>query len=142
MRRIDTDGHQRFSFDDRYVGKINQISMWSSMIRFHSAEGKYDVPISFAQAALGAEVIVPTLNGKETISIPAGTQSESRFRLRGHGVPDLNGGGQGDQWITVHVRTPKRLSEEQRALLTQLAELDGDETGEPGLFDRVKNIFG
>jgi len=101
-----------------------------------------DVPISFAQAALGTEVLVPTLDGKETISIPAGTQSEARFRLRGHGVPDLNGSGRGDQWITVHVRTPSRLSDEQRLLLRQLAELDGEETGEPGLFDRVKNIFG
>ena len=65
------------------------------------------VPISFAQAALGAEIEVPTLDGdRERWIVPAGTQSGTRFRLQGHGVPALNGGGRGDQYVTVQVRTP------------------------------------
>jgi len=100
-----------------------------------------DVPVSFAQAALGAELAVPTIDGEQTLSIPPGTQAGSRFRLKGLGVPDLNGRGRGDQYVFVQVRTPTKLSAEKRRLLEQLAELDGEEPDEPGLFDRVKNIF-
>ncbi len=101
-----------------------------------------NLPISISQAALGAEITVPTLDGEEALTIPAGTQTGESFRLRGRGVPVLNGSGRGDQYVTVTVRTPTRLSEEKRRLLEELARLDGEETSEPGLFDRVKNIFG
>jgi molecular chaperone DnaJ len=100
------------------------------------------LPISFSQAALGAVIKVPTLDGDEDLTIPAGTQSGSSFRLRGRGVPRLNGGGKGDQYVTVHLHTPQRLNDEQRRLLEELGELDGEVKPEPGLFDRVKNIFG
>ncbi len=100
------------------------------------------MPISFAQAALGAEIEVPTLDGRQPLTIPAGTQSGERFRFRGLGVPALGGRGKGDQWVRVQTVTPRDLSDERRELLEKLAELDGEETGEPGLFDRVKNIFG
>ena len=100
-----------------------------------------DVPISFAQAALGAELNVPTIDGPQTLAIPPGTQAGSRFRLKGFGVPDLDGRGRGDQHVFVQVRTPTKLSAGKRHLLEQLAELDGEEPDEPGLFDRVKNIF-
>jgi len=99
------------------------------------------MPITFAQAALGTELRVPTLDGETTLTVPSGTQSGSRFRIKGLGVPALNGRGRGDQYVIVQLRTPKRLSGEQRELLERLAELDGDDAGEPGLFDRVKNIF-
>jgi molecular chaperone DnaJ len=102
----------------------------------------FDLPISISQAALGAEMKVPTLDGAEKLTIPAGTQSGVSFRLKGRGVPVLNGSGRGDQYVKVMVRTPTKLSEEKRRLLEKLAELDGEETSEPGLFDRVKNIFG
>ena len=101
-----------------------------------------DVGVSFAQAALGAEIRVPTLDGEERLAVPAGTQSGTQFRIRGKGVPRLQGGGRGDLWVTLRVRTPQKLSDEQRGLLERLAELDGEQTGEQGLFDRVKNIFG
>jgi molecular chaperone DnaJ len=97
--------------------------------------------ISFAQAALGAEIQVPSIDGEQPLSIPPGTQSGTRFRLKGLGVPALNSAARGDQYVTVHVQTPRRLSDERRRLLEQLAELDGEETAEPGLFDRVKKIF-
>jgi len=100
-----------------------------------------EVPISFAQAALGTELQIPTIDGEERLNIAAGTQTGTRMRLSGFGAPDLNGGPRGDQYVLISVVTPQRLSDEQRDLLERLAELDGEETGEPGLFDRVKKIF-
>jgi molecular chaperone DnaJ len=100
-----------------------------------------EMPVTFAQAALGTELRVPTLDGETTLTVPSGTQSGSRFRIKGLGVPALNGRGRGDQYVIVQLRTPKRLSGEQRELLERLAELEGDDADEPGLFDRVKNIF-
>ena len=100
------------------------------------------VPITFAQAALGAEVSIPTLDGEDKLSVPAGTQTGASFRLRGRGVPALDGRGRGDQYVTVHVRTPERLSKAQRELFERLAEIERTETGDGGLFERVRNIFG
>ncbi len=97
--------------------------------------------VSFSQLALGAEIGVPTLDGEHRLTIPAGTQSGTRFRLRGKGVPALHGRGRGDQHVLVQVRTPRKLNPEQRDLLERLAEFDGDETNDRGLFDRVKDIF-
>jgi molecular chaperone DnaJ len=97
--------------------------------------------VTFSQCALGAEFPVPTIDGDEQLEVPAGTQSGTRFRLRGRGVPSLDGRGRGDHYVTVQIRTPKRLGKERRELIEQLAELDGEEHDEPGLFDRVKNIF-
>jgi len=101
-----------------------------------------DVTISFAQAALGTSVRVPLIGGgEEELDIEAGTQSGTVVRLRGRGLPSLDRSGKGDLHVTIRVKTPKSLSPEQRALLEQLAQLDGDETAERGLFDRVKDIF-
>jgi molecular chaperone DnaJ len=101
-----------------------------------------EIDVSFAQAALGARVRVKTLEGEQEIDLPPGTQSGTEFRLRGKGVPSLDGGGRGDQVVGAVVRTPRRLSPKQRELLEQLAHLEGDQTHERGLFDRVKDIFG
>jgi molecular chaperone DnaJ len=99
-----------------------------------------EASISFSQAALGMQLEVPTLDdGMEPLDVPAGTQPGTVFRLRGKGVPALSGRGRGDQLVTVNVRTPKRLSREQKELFKQLAELESDD--EPGLFERVKNIL-
>jgi molecular chaperone DnaJ len=111
--------------------------------RFRRAERdlECDESISFSQAALGTELEVETLDGKETLRVPAGTQSGTRFRLRGRGAPGLDGRGTGDLWVTVHVLTPLSLSPEQRALFQSLAELEGDAVADRTLFDRVKDIF-
>jgi molecular chaperone DnaJ len=79
------------------------------------------VPISIAQAALGAEFKVPTLNGHERLRIPEGTQSGSVFRIRGRGVLSLDGRGKGDLYVTMHVTIPTRLSREQRQMLEVLS---------------------
>lgn len=98
-------------------------------------------PLSFSQAALGTVLAVSTLDGDEEINVPAGTQSGTQFRLRGKGVPSLDGSSRGDHYVTAVLKTPLRLSDEQRELLEKLAQLEGEDAGEPGLFDRVKNIF-
>ncbi len=87
-----------------------------------------EVPISFAQAALGATVEVPTLDGGQKLKIPAGTQTGAVFRVKGRGIPNLNGGGRGDLHVQVAVETPAHLSREQRELLERFAELSGEET--------------
>ena len=96
--------------------------------------------ISYAQAALGAEVEVPTLDGKVKLTIPEGTQPGAVFRLRGKGIPYLRGSGRGDQFVTVNIRVPKNLTGSQKELLRQFAasmgELDGD--AGRGIFSRKK----
>ena len=86
-----------------------------------------DVPVSFAQAALGTEVDVPTLEGTMKLKIPAGTQSGQLFKLRGKGVPDLNGYGRGDEIVRLLVETPRKLSAQQRKLLEEFARISGEE---------------
>ena len=81
-----------------------------------------EAPISFVQAALGAEMEIPTIDGKVQYSIPEGTQSGTVFRLRGKGIPNLNGKGRGDQFVTVYVETPRNLTAEQREALKNLAK--------------------
>jgi len=81
-----------------------------------------ETPISFSQAALGAEIEVPTLSGKAKLKIPAGTQTGAVFRMRGEGMPRLHGGGKGDQLVAVVVRTPTNLSEKQKKLLSELGD--------------------
>ncbi len=82
------------------------------------------VPISYSQAALGATVEVPTLDGREELQIPAGTQTAEVFRLRGRGMPDTRHRGRGDLIVQVHIEVPKRLSPEHEQILRELAELE------------------
>lgn len=89
-----------------------------------------EIPLTYTQVALGTEISVPTMNGIKKLKIPAGTQSESMIRLRGLGVPDLNGYGKGDQYIKVKVVIPKKLSKNQRRLLEDLAKQEDDEIKE------------
>jgi molecular chaperone DnaJ len=100
------------------------------------------VPITFAQAALGSEIPVNTLNGQQQLKIPAGTQTGTVFRLKGHGVPVLGGRGRGDLFVSVMVVTPTTLTREQRRLLEQLAEIETDDLQDKGLIDKVRDIFG
>lgn len=102
-----------------------------------------DVAVSYAQAALGATISVPVLGGgDEEFDVPAGTQPGTVLRLKGKGIASLDGEGRGDHLVQVRVRVPRKLSAEHRALLESLAEIEGEETSERGLFDRVKDIFG
>jgi molecular chaperone DnaJ len=103
-----------------------------------------EVPISFVQAALGAEIDVPTLEGKVKIKIAAGTQTGKIYRVHGKGVKDPRGGQQGDQLVRVNVETPTHLTPRQKELLKEFAALGGEEVHplSKGFFDKVKEIFG
>ena len=100
------------------------------------------VPITFAQAALGADIMVKTLDGEEKVKIPMGTQTGTVFRLRGKGMPVLGGRGRGDLFVSATVITPTTLSREQRRLLEQLAEVENKDLESKGLVDKVRDIFG
>jgi len=105
----------------------------------------YELPINIAQAALGAEVVVPTLEGgEEVLRIQAGTQSGRTYKLRGKGVPFLRGNGRGDQLVVVRVIVPTRLNERQRELLEELAESLGSEVGDGkrGVLEWMRDALG
>jgi molecular chaperone DnaJ len=111
-----------------------------------------EIPVNFTTVTLGGDIQVPTLDGVDSVKIPEGTQTGTTLRLRGKGMPDVNGRGRGDLFATVQVQTPKKLSKEQRHLLEQLSKLlpkdkfeprsREDEQDERNLFDRVKDMFG
>ncbi len=111
-----------------------------------------EIPVNFTTLSLGGEVQVPTLDGSESVKVPEGTQTGTTLRLRGKGMPDVNGRGKGDLFATVQGQTPKKLTKDQRHLLEQLAQVlpkekfepraREDEPDERNLFDRVKDMFG
>jgi molecular chaperone DnaJ len=104
-----------------------------------------EVPVSFPQAALGAEIEVPTLDGKVKFKIPAGTQSGKVFRLKAKGFSDLHGYGRGDELVKIVVETPKRLNARQRELLEEFAKASGEDVNHPlakGFVDKLKEMFG
>jgi molecular chaperone DnaJ len=100
------------------------------------------VPVSFAQAALGAEIEVKTLDGEEKLKVPAGTQTGTVFRLKNQGMPVLGGRGKGDLFVAVSLVTPKTLTREQRKILEQLAEIEDTDFADESFMDKVRNIFG
>jgi molecular chaperone DnaJ len=102
------------------------------------------MPITFVQAALGAELEVPTIDGKVKYSIPDGTQTGTVFRIKGKGIPYLRGNGRGDQFVKVNIEVPKRLNDKQKAVLKEFAEISGDDTHEQrkSFFDKMKNALG
>ena len=111
-----------------------------------------EIPVNFTTVALGGEIQVPTLEGSDNVKVPEGTATGTTLRLRGKGMPDVNGRGRGDLFATVQVQTPRKLSKEQRQVLEQLAKTlpaekfeprkHQDEQDERNLFDRVKDMFG
>ena len=96
-----------------------------------------EAPITFAQAVLGAELEIPTIDGKVKYDLPEGTQTGTTFRLKGRGIPSINGRGRGDQYVTVCIETPRNLTREQKEALRKFAEAMGDGGGE-----ERKGIFG
>src|SRR5687768_17621821 len=86
----------------------------------------HELPITFPQAALGATVTVPTVEGEEELEIPSGAQYGQELRLRGKGVPRLRGGGRGDLHVIVNVVVPSKLSKRERELLREHGEVGGD----------------
>ncbi len=103
-----------------------------------------EVPIAFSQATLGAEIEVPTVEGKVKMKVPAGTQSGSVFRLKGKGAPEIRGRGRGDQLVRIVVEIPRKLTARQRELLEEFARCSGEDVNplSKGFFEKVKEMFG
>lgn len=101
------------------------------------------VPITFSQAVMGAEVIVPTVDGKVQYTVPEGTQSGTTFRLRGKGIPYVGGKGRGDQYVKVNVEIPKKLTKTQREALKAFEDTLKDDNYEQrkGFFKKLKDMF-
>jgi molecular chaperone DnaJ len=89
---------------------------------------------------LGSEVEVPTVYGKESLKIPSGTPSGKVFYFRGKGAPKLGGYGRGDQYVSVFIDVPKKLTKRQKELLKEFAEISGDDISKK-FMDKVKDIF-
>ena len=101
-----------------------------------------ELPISFTQAALGAEIEIPTLDGRVSYTIPEGTQTGTTFRLRDKGIPYVNNRNRrGDQLVTVVVETPTRLNQKQKELLRQFEESLGVTPKRKKFFDAIKDLF-
>lgn len=102
-----------------------------------------ETPLSFATATLGGEIAVPTLEGKVTMKIPPGTQTDGVFRLKGKGVPSLHSHGKGDEYVKVIVQVPTRLSEKQKEILREFAKAGGEKlsTFKKSMFNKIKDTF-
>ena len=96
-----------------------------------------EAPITFTQAVLGAELEIPTIDGRVKYTIPEGTQTGTVFRLRGKGIPVLNGRGRGDQYVTVTIETPRDLNREQKEALKKFSETLGE-----GNYEKHRSFFG
>ena len=113
----------------------------SSQFKREGTTVLYEQPVSFYQAAMGAELEIPTIDGKVKWTLPAGTQPDTTFRLRGKGIPELRGRGRGDQYVTVRVQVPTSLTSEQKEALNAFGAAMGEvvqEGGLKGFFDKKK----
>ena len=104
-----------------------------------------ELPVSFADAVLGAEVIVPTIDGKIKFNVPEGTQNDAVFRLRDKGIPNPRRGGRGDQFVNVKIEIPRKLNKNQKELLKQFDEslnVEKNYEKKKTFADRLKKVFG
>ncbi len=102
-----------------------------------------EIPISFAQAALGDTLQVPTIDGRVEYKVPEGTQTGTVFRMKGKGIQNVNGRGRGDQYVKVNIEVPRNLTEKQKRLLRdfEATATDENQTGRKGFWDKVKDLF-
>ena len=114
------------------------------IFRRHGDDLVCEVPLSFAQAALGADIEVPLLKGKSALTVPGGTQHGDLLRLKGKGVPHLNGRGRGDAVYQVAIEVPKRLSDRQRELLEEFQRASPSDGGplSSSFMERMRKLFG
>lgn len=111
------------------------------MFQRSGADVLCELPFTFAQLALGDKVEVPTLRGRVEMAIPPGAPSGKVFRLRNQGLPQLDGRGRGDQLVRVFVEVPTRLSERQKELLHEFAELEEKSAGNRSFFEKIASYF-
>lgn len=142
--RLRVGGEGESGFNGGPAGDLYVFISVKEHTRFNRRD--YDIhsqqEVSFTQAALGAEVQTDTVEGTESLKVPAGTQPNQVFRLRGKGVQFLQGAGRGDHYVHVIVRIPTTLSDDQRELLERLSAMEGEAPPEPrGFVDKVKDLF-
>lgn len=103
-----------------------------------------EVPLTFTQAALGDEVVVPTIDGKVKYTVPEGTQPGTVFRLRNKGIPYVNGRGRGDQYVTVVLEVPKNLNQKQKQALKEFEKVTTEKNYEKrkGFFEKLRDALG
>ena len=103
-----------------------------------------EIPITFTQASLGAEVVVPTIDGRVSYSVREGTQPGDVFKLKGKGIPHISGRGRGDQFVRVTVEVPKNLSQKQKSILQEFDSVAEDKNYQKRktFFDKIKTMFG
>lgn len=144
--RLRLTGEGEAGFDGAQPGDLYVVLYMREHPLFHREAHNiiFRLPISIAQAALGCDEEVPTLDGRETVKISAGTQSGEVVRLRGKGMPRLGGGPRGDQLVEIFVEVPSSLNEEQRALLERFAEISGDDVTprRSGFLDKLREFWG
>jgi len=124
----------------------NTFSVAASMSCTVTRDGsdvRVTVPVSFPQAVLGAQIDVPTLEGRVKMRVPAGTQSGKVFRLRGKGIPMLGGYGKGDQLVKLVVEVPEKISRKQKKLISELAAEMGEDVHpqQKGFLDKLRELF-
>lgn len=102
-----------------------------------------ELPITFAEAALGAKLVVPTVDGKIELTVPEGTQPEAKFVLKGKGIPYLRGNGRGNQYVIAKLEVPKKLSQKQKDLLKEFEKSceEGSHSKKKSFLDTLKNMF-
>lgn len=115
----------------------------SSFYQRHGKDLYFEMPISFSQAALGDTLELPTLTGKEEFDLPPGTQTGTRFTLKGKGIADVRGRSPGNLYFTVHIEVPKKLKKDQREALLHFANTMGEEveSQKKSFWDNVKDLF-
>jgi len=113
------------------------------VFRRHEDDLLVDVPVSFADAALGADVAIPTLEGKETVRLKAGTQNGDRLRVRGKGLQNMHGGRKGDLVATIEVEVPRKLTSRQKELLEEFRAIEEENPGpkRKGFLDHLSDLF-
>ena len=102
-----------------------------------------DIPITYAQAVLGDDIVVPTVDGKVSYTVPEGTQPGTTFRLRNKGIPYVNGKGRGDEYVRVTVEVPTNLSSSQKEMVREFDRSTGDRNYQKrkSFFDKIKDAF-
>lgn len=143
---LNVSGHGNSGFNG---GPAGDLRVYINVKKHELFERKGDdvwceIPITFAQAALGHEVTVPTLDGRVSYMVHEGTQPGDIFKLKGRGIPHLNSRGRGDQYVKVIVEVPRNLTAEQKKLLKQFDEATTNENNyqkRPSFFDKVKGLF-
>lgn len=144
---VDTDSHLRMRGEGE-AGSAGRGDLYVVIeVNPHPIFERHDndiitaIAVSLSKAVLGGEIEVPTLDGKVSMKIPPGTQSGKIFRLRGKGIPDVHGRGEGDELVRVDVKIPERLSAEQRRIIEEFARASGEPADKNSFTEKIKKAF-